>query len=814
MSFYMQFLVFIKIIFSRSKLVFVETMYAQPGIRYFVSALSEELAGADGYQIKIQGVSQEVDPMTDEMRGRTILFRYSPLFLGFLLGLHKILGFVLVAFFHRRGRIFKLSYCGADLSNEFDDVMDINLGLGWQNSSDIAALKRAVIEISYASFIATVFFFFKHRIKWVITADSAYRYGFIVKIAQSCRIPVITNIDLNGLFMNFYSPKTLAGPRGRKITEEDCAKVQEHFPKWRTDIAEYFRKRFAGEVIQHDVLNAYKGGGRNFEFGKPLCIKENSDGVVVTLFAHVFCDAPRNIPGTLFGDFYRWFVESVRVLVDNPNVLLYIREHPSAHLYGEKNLVSQILAQMGVNDRVTLWGEVTTDVVLEGTDVVVTCSGTVGLEAAYLGKPVVISSRCSYSQLGLCHEFETKKDYLSFLAGISPKVGLPAAYQAEKAALVAFIHFNIFNNRNRYVDFPLPPFVRGVEFGKSGEEFFRNIREYVSGQTLFHTDLCKFLDGYDSRFVPELVATDCQSVLGSGSCVACDDFLFDYSVVIVGFRSHHVITTCLDALIRAAQATSLRIQVIVVDNDPERSWETLREIERQNYSRDSSTEMLLIESPRNGGFSFGCNLGAKLASGRWVLFLNPDAFVAESFFPDIEHDLRFISETVQDDLPVVMGITMIDAKGQKTRNGGILPERFALQRRSNRMIYDGGYMLKINRHDVEGLVWPLGAGFLVSNGVFKDAGGFDEGLFLTLEEPTFLKKLQRYVLYFSKATAVHEGGHSYSNRLAEYTVLYRSLKYYWCSFKFNTVESAKIVSVLLRVRMRILLLRMATRWRL
>lgn len=802
----MRFLNYLNFLFGRTPIVFLETMYDQPGIRYFINALGEELAGSDLFIVKLQSLKQEVDPVSTELKGRVHLFRYSPIGFGLFLGLPKILEFAFVHLLPGKKRLFTMSYRGVDVSNEFDDVMDINLGLGWQDRPSWVVMRRAMIEISYAVFIAAVFSFFKGRIKWAIAADSAYRYGFITKAAKSNGVPVITNIDLNGLFMNCYSHKTLLDAMGRKITEEDCANVQQNVSAWQADITEYFRKRFAGEILQHDVLNAYTRREKIPELG-PFTLKKDASGrILVTLFAHVFRDAPRNTTGRLFADFYQWFIQSVAVLAANPNIMFCVREHPSAHLYGEKSLVGKILAQMGLSDQVVLWGSETTGEVLARSDVVVTCSGTVGLEAVYLGKSVVIASQCSYSELGLCHEFKTPEGYLTFLAALTRKVGLPQTYRADKAALVSFVHFKVFNNRHRYEDFPLPPFLRGVAFGKSGNELFEKLREYVSGDTLFHSDLRQFLVGTDARFLPQQFPPDTQIEVDTVSHDTRRVFLTEYSVVIVGFRSQRVISTCLDALIRGARATSRPIQVIVVDNDPDQKWETLREIDRQNYPKNASIEIRQIESPRNGGFSFGCNLGAKEASGRWLLFLNPDAFIAEDFFRELEYDLSFVSSTMNDDRPIVMGMKMVDGAGRKTRNGGILPERFAFERGTVRDIFDSGYMLKVDHHDVEGLVWPLGAGFLVSNDVFKNVGGFDEGLFLTLEEPSFLRRLRRYVLYFSKATLVHEGGHSYSNKLAEYNVFYRSLKHYFSNAKFNRMGSAKILLTLLRIKARILAL--------
>lgn len=774
-------------------------MYDQPGIRYFVSSLADEVASFDCCVIKLQGLKQDADPCAEEMLSRTLLLRTVPVLFGFMLSLPKLLEFTRVVFFSRKTARFRLEYRSIDLSNEFDDVMDINLGLGWAKEPGRRALVRAVIEISYATFVVSLLSVLKQRVRCAFSADSAYRYGFIAKTAQQLGIPVLTNINMNGLFMNIYSPKTLAGPQGRIITESDCIAVHRNFPSWKQDIQQYFNKRFAGEIVQHDVLNAYrKDAETRVQHEKATSVSDVNGRVLVTLFAHVFRDAPRNIPGTLFGDFHSWFVESVKVLAENPMVLLYIREHPSAHLYGEEGLVGQILQEMGLADRVRLWGDENTDTVLSLTEVVLTCSGTVGLEAAYLAKPVIIASKCGYSGLGLCYEFETQDYYRTFLSGISGPLLPPSSYDNDRAAIVAYINFMIFDNRDRYPDFPLPPFVRGVSFGHAGKSQFETIKKYVSGQTLFNTDLRRFLNGEDSRFLPKLTTKQ------EGENVQSDGVQVDYSVVIVGYRSQRVISRCLRQLSIGVGKSDKRIQIVIVDNDPDRNWGTLQELERKGYLQSEAKDLVMIRSPRNGGFSFGCNLGAQKSNGRWLLFLNPDAFIAEDFFQKLEADVARVRQEIGEGYPVVMGVTMVDAEGRKTRNGGILPERFAFGRGGRRDIFDSGYMLKVENHDEQGMVWPLGASMLVASEVFRKQGGFDESLFLTLEEPSFLKRLGRYVLYFSSATVLHEGGHSYSNRMAEYRVFDRSLQQYYSSSNFSLIETIKILLTRLRIKGRML----------
>lgn len=247
---------------------------------------------------------------------------------------------------------------------------------------------------------------------------------------------------------------------------------------------------------------------------------------------------------------------------------------------------------------------------------------------------------------------------------------------------------------------------------------------------------------------------------------------FTISVVIVAFKSESVILDCLSALSNSLKKfKNANVEVILVDNDflgCHGSIDVCKSIK-------SLPQVKFIPSPRNGGFSFGCNLGASEASGDYLLFLNPDANVSVSFFEKIYSDPLFQRENSK----LVAGFKMVSSTGSLTRNGGLLPERlcFALKKRK-RSIIPSGTFLEVEDHFVDGCFWPLGAGLMLPRSLFESVSGFDERMFLTLEEPVLLAKLREYNLYFSDAEIVHEGGHSYQSSFSELQFFCSSLKKY------------------------------------
>jgi GT2 family glycosyltransferase len=88
------------------------------------------------------------------------------------------------------------------------------------------------------------------------------------------------------------------------------------------------------------------------------------------------------------------------------------------------------------------------------------------------------------------------------------------------------------------------------------------------------------------------------------------------SVVIVTYHVPNLLQRCLDALAKAD--APFGVQTIVIDAGSDGNGARLRRTE---------PGVVVIEAPENPGFGAACNLGVRRATGRWILFLNPDTEV-------------------------------------------------------------------------------------------------------------------------------------------------------------------------------------------
>jgi len=88
----------------------------------------------------------------------------------------------------------------------------------------------------------------------------------------------------------------------------------------------------------------------------------------------------------------------------------------------------------------------------------------------------------------------------------------------------------------------------------------------------------------------------------------------DLSIIIVNWNSAGYVRQCLASLYKNTE--NLKFEIIVVDNA---SYDGCREMLKKEFP-----DVRYVQNEKNSGFSQANNLGCQVASGKNVLFLNPD----------------------------------------------------------------------------------------------------------------------------------------------------------------------------------------------
>lgn len=102
----------------------------------------------------------------------------------------------------------------------------------------------------------------------------------------------------------------------------------------------------------------------------------------------------------------------------------------------------------------------------------------------------------------------------------------------------------------------------------------------------------------------------------------------DISIIILNYNSGNFLTKCLQS-IKASDLDGLNIETIIVDNA---SRDESIELVHKFLSRADSfgKKVKIIRNRKNLGFSAGNNVGVGEASGKYILFLNPDTVLSKT----------------------------------------------------------------------------------------------------------------------------------------------------------------------------------------
>ena len=210
----------------------------------------------------------------------------------------------------------------------------------------------------------------------------------------------------------------------------------------------------------------------------------------------------------------------------------------------------------------------------------------------------------------------------------------------------------------------------------------------------------------------------------------------DVSVVIVSYESRPLLERCLAAL-AADTGRTASTEVIVVDQDSQDGTAAWLAAERP--------QVRLVALPGNVGFGAGNNRGAELASGRWLLLLNSDAFVRPGAIDEL---VRFAEARPS---AGVVGPKLLwpDGRLQRSCRGFPTVSRLATEYLYLRKLaphsraLNGFYCGDFDHATARRVDWLTGACLLVRRDLFEQLGGFDEAFFLYSEEVDLLYRAAR-----------------------------------------------------------------------
>ena len=236
------------------------------------------------------------------------------------------------------------------------------------------------------------------------------------------------------------------------------------------------------------------------------------------------------------------------------------------------------------------------------------------------------------------------------------------------------------------------------------------------------------------------------------------------SVVIVTYKNEEIVSNCLESIYEFNDIGN-KLEVIIIDNSPD--------FNVRNYVVGEYPDVKFNKN-KNNGFGEANNKGAKLAKGKYILFLNPDTILVEPIF-------QFAIEKFEGDMRLgLFGIKLVDKDLKRNMSFYLMEAQGLLD----------NFLTKIsNKLDIyiNGKMFIAGADMFIRKELFIEVEGFDEKIFMYNEEPDLTRRIisSGYKTgYFKNKQIIHLEGTSMDN----YDSLERALKssyYYYSKYRLD-----------------------------
>jgi len=217
-------------------------------------------------------------------------------------------------------------------------------------------------------------------------------------------------------------------------------------------------------------------------------------------------------------------------------------------------------------------------------------------------------------------------------------------------------------------------------------------------------------------------------------------------IVIVNYNYGKYIIPLLNSLLKCQDVSFINQTITVVDNKSKD--DSVQLITDWLYNKDFSCNLIMSE---NKGYAHAVNLGARINKSKYIMILNADMLVLDSFWKE-----KFIDTFESEKNIAVVGCKLID-QFKKVVGAGTMG---TFQRRQFRAygVNDSAIPSDIFNQPAD-CINVCGAAYMVRRDIFEKLGGFDEDFFMYYEEEFFSIKVQKLlgmkVRYIPYTTFLH-----------------------------------------------------------
>ena len=239
----------------------------------------------------------------------------------------------------------------------------------------------------------------------------------------------------------------------------------------------------------------------------------------------------------------------------------------------------------------------------------------------------------------------------------------------------------------------------------------------------------------------------------------------DLSIVMINHNTKTLTTQAIQSIFDTQP--QINYEIIVVDNS------TISE-EQYDIEADRVTILANVE---NKGFAHGCNTGAAIAKGKYILFLNSDTIMQPNTLDASVQYMREHSKVGG------LGVQVILQNGEldhACKRGFPTPWNALcyfgkLDRLFPKVPLFNGYRLNhLDNNEIHKVDAVTGAYLMMPANLYKELGGFDETYFMYGEDIDLCWRIKAFgydVVYYAPVTCLHlkgQSGRASKNEVVQY----------------------------------------------
>jgi hypothetical protein len=252
----------------------------------------------------------------------------------------------------------------------------------------------------------------------------------------------------------FFSPKSINRIQLRNISNKEWLKIKKakFLAKEERKLNLFFINRYfklnSRDIPKINYFDSRNDLKKKFNFG--------NNNKIFCLFAHVNWDTAFDQSSMLFNNANSWVLETLEKMKVNRNVNWIVRIHPGESIDGSVFTTYDLIKKHYLLKKLPSHIKIISDKAdinsysfYKFIDGGITVFGTVGIELAVLGKPVITAGNSHYSNKGFTIDAKTKDEYFLNIK----KASRLSLLNSQKIILAKKYAYNYFINQQISFDF-------------------------------------------------------------------------------------------------------------------------------------------------------------------------------------------------------------------------------------------------------------------------------------------------------------------------------------------------------------------------